>query len=148
MEIVFRASITFMVMFLITRGLSKRTLGDMSPFEMLLLVTLGDIVQQGVTQEDYSLTGSMLALSTFAFWITVLTWVTWRSDRGRRILEGVPIVLVRDGAPIDKALAIERMPLDEVLEAARQAGVEELADIKVAVLEVNGRISIIKADAS
>lgn len=144
MEIVFRASVTFLLMFLITRGLSKRSLGDMSPFEMLLLVTLGDIVQQGVTQEDYSLTGSALALSTFAFWITVLTWITWKSDRGRRILEGVPIVLVRDGEPVDKALAVERMPLDEVLEAARQEGVEDIADIKVAVLEVNGRISIIK----
>ena len=147
MEIVFRASVTFLLMFLITRGLSKRSLGDMSPFEMLLLVTLGDIVQQGVTQEDYSLTGSALALSTFAFWITVLTWITWKSDRGRRILEGVPIVLVRDGEPVDRALAVERMPLDEVLEAARQEGVEDIADIKVAVLEVNGRISIIKTSS-
>jgi uncharacterized membrane protein YcaP (DUF421 family) len=146
-EIVFRASVTFLLMFLITRGLSKRSLGDMSPFEMLLLVTLGDIVQQGVTQEDYSLTGSALALSTFAFWITVLTWITWKSDRGRRILEGVPIVLVRDGEPVDRALAVERMPLDEVLEAARQEGVEDIADIKVAVLEVNGRISIIKTSS-
>lgn len=145
MEIVARASITFLVLFLLTRGMSKRTLGDLAPFEMLLLVTIGDIVQQGITQEDFSLTGSVLAISTFGFWITVLGFVTWRFDRGRRLIEGVPIVVVRDGEPIDKALAAERMPLDEVLEAARQAGVEELADIKLAVVEVNGRISIIKA---
>lgn len=146
MEIVIRASVTFAVLFLITRGLSKRALGDMSPFEMLLLVTIGDIVQQGVTQEDYSLTGSVLAVSTFAFWISLLTWITWQSDRGRRVIEGVPIVLVRDGEPVDQALAVERMPLDEVLEAARQNGVDDLADVKIAVLEVNGRISIIKAE--
>ena len=148
MEIVARASITFLVLFLLTRGLSKRSLGDLSPFEMLLLVTLGDIVQQGITQEDMSLTGSALAVCTFAFWISVLTWVTWRSDRGRRIIEGVPIVLVRDGKPIDAALAVEKMPLDEVLEAARQNGVDDLADIRCAVLEVNGRISIIKASTT
>lgn len=146
MEIVARASITFLVLFLLTRGMSKRSLGDLSPFEMLLLVTLGDIVQQGITQEDMSLTGSTLAVGTFAFWISVLTWVTWRSARGRRIIEGVPIVLVRDGKPIDAALAVEKMPLDEVLEAARQSGVDDLAKVKCAVLEVNGRISIIQAD--
>jgi uncharacterized membrane protein YcaP (DUF421 family) len=143
MEIVVRATATFAVLFLLTRLISKRSLGDMSPFEMLLLVSLGDIVQQGITQEDMSLTGSLLAISTFGFWITVLTWITWRSDRGRRIVEGVPIVLVRDGRPIDEALAVERLPLDEVLEAARQQGVADLAEVKLAVLEVNGRISII-----
>ncbi len=146
MEIVARASVTFLVLFLLTRGMSKRTLGDLSAFEMILLVTIGDIVQQGITQEDYSLTGSILAISTFGFWITVLTWITWRSSRGRRIIEGVPILLVRDGKPVDAALAVERMPLEEVLEAARQNGVEDLADVKLAVLEVNGRISIIKRE--
>ena len=145
MEIVARASVIFLVLFLLTRGLSKRALGDMSPFEMILLVTIGDIVQQGVTQEDFSVTGSVLAVSTFGFWIAVFTWITWRSDRGRRIIEGVPIVLVRDGEPIDRALAVEQMPLDAVLEAARQNGVDDLAEIKLAVLEVNGRISIIKS---
>ncbi|MEJ7844399.1 MAG: YetF domain-containing protein [Acidimicrobiales bacterium] len=146
MEIVARASVTFLALFLLTRGISKRSLGDLSPFEMILLVTLGDIIQQGITQEDYSVTGSMLAISTFGFWITVLTWITWRSSRGRRIIEGVPLLLVRDGEPIDAALAVERMPLEEVLEAARQNGVEDLADVKLAVLEVNGRISIIKRE--
>jgi uncharacterized membrane protein YcaP (DUF421 family) len=145
MEIVLRATVTLVVLFVLTRGVSKRSLGDMSPFEMLLLVTMGDIVQQGITQEDMSLTGSVLVIGTFGFWITVLTWITWRSERGRRIIEGVPIVLVRDGVPVDQALAVERMPLDEVLEAARQNGVDDLADVRLAVLEVNGRISIIQA---
>ena len=58
MEIVIRASIIFFFLLLLTRGMKKRTLADMAPFEMLLLVTLGDIVQQGVTQEDFSLTGA------------------------------------------------------------------------------------------
>lgn len=145
MEIVFRASITFWVLFLITRGLKKRALADMAPFELLLLVTLGDIVQQGITEEDYSLTGSLLAVSTFAVWVSFLTWITWRFDRARRVVDGLPLVLVRDGVPIDAAMALEQMPLAEVEEAARQQGVADLADVRYAILEPSGRISIIRA---
>src|SRR3954452_251784 len=115
----------------------------MAPFEMILLVVLGDIIQQGVMQQDYSVTGAVLALATFGFWITVMTFLTWKSNQARRVLEGVPIVLVSNGKPIDRALAEEHMPLAEVLEAARQQGVDDLAKIRLAVLEVSGRISII-----
>ncbi len=148
MEIVLRASIVFVFVFLLTRGLKKRALAELSPFEMILLVSLGDIIQQGITQEDQSITGAMLAASTFGFWITLLTWVTWRSKRVRTVLDGVPIVLVRDGEPIEAALRLEHMPLDEVLEAARNKGIGTLGDIKLAILEVSGKISIITAGDS
>ena len=144
MEIVARATITLLVLFLLTRGLTKRSLSDMSPFEMILLVTIGDVVQQGITQEDMSITGAVLVISTIGFWVTLLGWLTWRFDKARRIVEGVPLVLVRDGSPVDDALAAERMPLAEVMEAARQDGVDDLDDVRLAVLEVNGRISIIQ----
>jgi uncharacterized membrane protein YcaP (DUF421 family) len=143
MEIVARASVVFWFVFLLTRGLKRRSLGDMAPFEMILLVVLGDIIQQGIMQQDYSVTGSILALATFGFWITGMTFLTWKWKKARVVLEGVPIVLVADGKPIDRALAVEHMPLAEVLEAARQQGVDDLAKIKLAVLEVSGRISII-----
>lgn len=148
MEIVVRASIVFFVLLLLTRGMKKRTLGDMAPFEMLLLVTLGDIVQQGITQEDYSLTGAILAVTTFAFWITALTWVTWRSNRLARVIDGVPVVVVQDGKPIDHVLAVERMPLSELCEAARQQGIDDLAKVRLAVLEPSGRISFIRAEST
>ena len=146
MELVVRATVTFWVLFALTRGLKKRTLGEMAPFELLFLVTLGDIVQQGITQEDYSLTGSVLAVTTFGFWASVLTYLSWRSERARRIIEGVPLVLVLDGVPVDAAMRVEQMPIEEILEAARQNGVEQLEDIRLAVLEPSGRISIIKRD--
>ena len=146
MEIVLRASIMFGFVFLLTRGMKKRTLGEMAPFELLFLVVLGDIVQTGVTQEDYSLTGSVLAISTFGGWVSLLTWLSWRSGRARRLIEGLPLVLVSDGEPVQAALKLEQMPLDEVLEAARQAGLDSLGDIRLAVLEPSGRISIIKRE--
>jgi uncharacterized membrane protein YcaP (DUF421 family) len=143
-EIIARGSIVFWMVFLLTRGLKRRSLGDMAPFEMVLLVVLGDIIQQGVMQQDYSVTGAFLALSAFGFWISVVTYISWRSTKARHVLEGVPIVLIADGKPIDSALATEQMPLDEVLEAARQQGVDDMSKIRLAILEVSGRISIIQ----
>jgi uncharacterized membrane protein YcaP (DUF421 family) len=144
MEIVARATFVFLLLLLLTRVLRRRTLGDMAPFELLLLVTLGDIVQQGVTQEDYSLTGVVLAISTFAFWVTVLSYLTWRSRRVAAVIDGVPLVIVHNGVPIEKTLTTERLPIDEVFEAARQHGIESLDTVKLAVLEPTGRISFIQ----
>jgi uncharacterized membrane protein YcaP (DUF421 family) len=146
MEIVLRASIVFWLIFLLTRGLKRRSLGEMAPFEMILLVVLGDIIQQGVMQQDYSVTGAFLALATFGFWINVVTFATWRSARARKLLEGVPVVLVQDGEIIEAALRVEQMPADELLEAARQQGVDDLSKVKLAVLEVSGKISIIQKE--
>jgi uncharacterized membrane protein YcaP (DUF421 family) len=145
-EIVIRASVIFFFLLVLTRGLKRRTLADMAPFEMLLLVTLGDIVQQGITQEDFSLTGAILAVSTFSFWITVLSFATWRWRGIGRVVDGVPVVIVQDGQPVDAVMAAERMPIDELHEAARQEGIDDLAKVRVAVLEPTGRISFIKAD--
>jgi uncharacterized membrane protein YcaP (DUF421 family) len=127
----------------LTRGLRRRALADLAPFELILLVTVGDMVQQGITQEDYSLTGSVLAVSTFGFWVSVLSFLSWRSDRARRVIDGTPLVIIQDGHPIDRALAVEHLPLAEVREAARQKGIGDLASVRLAVLEPSGRISFI-----
>jgi uncharacterized membrane protein YcaP (DUF421 family) len=145
-EIVIRASVIFFFLLVLTRGLKRRTLADMAPFEMLLLVTLGDIVQQGITQEDFSLTGAILAVSTFSFWITVLSFATWRWRGIGRVVDGVPVVIVQDGQPVEAVMAAERMPLDELHEAARQEGIDDLAKVRVAVLEPTGRISFIRSE--
>jgi uncharacterized membrane protein YcaP (DUF421 family) len=147
-EIIVRATVIFAVLLALTRGMKRRTLADMAPFELLLLVTLGDIIQQGITQEDYSVTGAVLAVSTFAFWITVLTYVTWRWRRAASVIDGVPLVIVQDGELIDRTLRSERLPVAEVLEAARQNGIDSLASVRLAVLETTGRISFIRCDDS
>ena len=144
MEIVARATIVFFFMFVLMRGTKRRTISDLSPLEMILLVVLGDIVQSGVTQEDMSLSGVVLAVSTFAFWISVLNWLTWRSDRARVLLEGVPLVVVKDGELVMSTLKQEKIPIAEVNEAARQEGIGDLAQIEIGILEVSGRFSFIK----
>lgn len=146
MEIIARATIIFAFLLLLTRGMKRRALADMAPFELLLLVMIGDIVQQGITQEDYSLTGAVLAASTIAFWVTVLSYLSWRSRRLGRIIDGTPTVIVLDGKPIEATLRLERLPIDELLEAARQAGISTLSQVKLGVLEPSGKISFIRRD--
>lgn len=146
MEIVARATIVFFFMFVLMRGMKRRTISDLSPLEMILLVVLGDIVQSGVTQEDYSLSGVVLAVSTFAFWISILNWITWRSEKARVALEGVPLVIIEDGKPVYATLELEKIPIAEVNEAARQEGIGDLADVKIGILEVSGRFSFIRKE--
>lgn len=147
MEIVVRATVVYVGMFLLLRGLRKRTLAEMTPFEMILLVTFGDIVQQGVTQEDYSLTGAALAVGTFAFWISVMSWSSWRFRWLRRAIEGVPLVIIEDGKLIEKTLRVEQMPVEEIMEAARQQGIDDLAKVRLGVLEPSGKLSFITRDS-
>ena len=144
MEVVVRAAAIYAILWILLRAMGKRELSEVTAFELVILVVLGDIIQQGTMQQDYSVSGAFLALAAFGFWITVMTYATWRWTRARRILEGVPIVLVADGKPIEAALAVEHMPLDEVVEAARQQGCDDISKIRLAVLEVSGRISIIQ----
>jgi uncharacterized membrane protein YcaP (DUF421 family) len=146
MEIVARASIAFFFVFVLLRGMRRKTLSDLSPLEMILLVVLGDLVQTGVTQEDYSVSGVILSVSTFAFWIALMNWLTWRSDRARRVIEGVPLVVIENGRPVMQTLQLEQIPLEELYEAARQEGIDDLAKVRLGVLEVSGRISFIKAE--
>src|SRR3546814_12488354 len=96
MEIVVRATIIFVFLLILTRGLKRRTLADMAPFEMILLVVVGDIVQQGVTQEDFSRTGAVLAASTFGFWVSGLSYASWRWAPVGRAIDGVPLVNGQD----------------------------------------------------
>lgn len=146
MEIVLRASIIYLVLWVLTRGLRRRALSEMAPFEMILLVVIGDIIQQGVTQEDSSITGAVLAVSTFAVWISAWTWMSYRSDRARRVLEGVPLVIVVDGVPVPEVMKIEQVPEADLLEAARQSGIDDLAKVRLGVLEPSGRYSFITTD--
>jgi uncharacterized membrane protein YcaP (DUF421 family) len=146
MEIVVRATVIFFFLWLLTRALGKRELAEMSAFELVLLVVVGDLIQQGVTQEDYSLTGAMLAAGTIGIWVLVFGYISFKSKKLQPLLEGVPVVVVRDGQPIQAAMAIERVDIAEVKEAARNQGIADLSEVRCGVLEPDGRFSFIKVD--
>jgi uncharacterized membrane protein YcaP (DUF421 family) len=144
MEIIVRATVIYFFLWGLTRALGKRELAEMTAFELLLLVVVGDLIQQGVTQEDMSITGAMMAVGTIAAWILVFSWLGWRFRPARHLIEGVPVVVVRDGRPIEPALRLERVALDELLESARNQGIANLRDIELAILEPSGQFSFLQ----
>lgn len=148
MEMVLRATAIYFFLWALTRGLGKRELAEMSAFELLLLVTVGDLIQQGVTQEDMSVTGAMLAVGTIGIWILIFSWIGFRWRRARQVIEGVPVVIVRDGRPVEDAMRLERVTIDELLEAARNQGIANLRDVNLTILEPDGRFSFLKQDGS
>jgi uncharacterized membrane protein YcaP (DUF421 family) len=144
MDVVIRASIVFVLLFLLLRIVGKRQLGQMTAFEFVGLVVLGDFVQQAVTHNDFSITAAGLAVTTFAFWSLLFGWITYRSKWGRRLFESQPLVLIKDGAFIDQARGHDLLPREEILSEMRLAGIERLADVKWAILEPNGKVSFIE----
>ena len=141
MEIVIRALVIFAFLWLITRAVGRSTLGELSTFELLLYVTMGDLVQQAVTQQDYSVTGGLLAVGTFALLTVALSWLQWRIPRLRPVVTGRPILVFEDGAPIEEAMHRQRLSVADLLAAAREQGIRRTSEIEYAVLEADGRLS-------
>jgi len=146
MEIILRATVIYFFLWAVARGVGKRELSEMTAFELILLVTMGDLIQQGATQEDMSLIGAALSVGTLAMWILLFAYLSWKFRRLRPVLEGVPVVVIHHGKPLDKVLEIERLTLEEVCEAARNQGIADLADVEIGVLEPDGKFSFLKAD--
>jgi uncharacterized membrane protein YcaP (DUF421 family) len=145
MDIVLRAAFGFAFLFFITRVVGRRELSTMEPFDLILLVVLGDLTQQGVTQSDYSMTGLFLAVGTMSLMTVGVSYLSFRFKRLRPLLDGEPIVLVQDGKPLLRNLKRERMTTEELAAAARiQAQIGDFAEIEWAILETNGQISFVK----
>ena len=146
MDIVLRATAMFAIMFALLRLLGKRELAQMTPFEMVMLVVMGDLIQQGVTHNDFSLTGATLAIGTFAFWGLVMNWLSYRSRRFDRWVDGEPTVIVRNGELLEAGLRCNRLNRTDVDAEMRLAGIAHLTDVQWAVVETNGKISFIEKD--
>ena len=146
MDLVFRTTYVFFLILLLTRVVGRRELSSMEPFDLILLVVIGDLVQQGVTQSDYSLTGATTVIVTLSLLTVATAYATFRIRRLRPLLEGEPIVLVVDGEPIERNLRRERMTYHELAAAARLNEIGSLEEIRFAVLETNGEVSFVKRD--
>jgi uncharacterized membrane protein YcaP (DUF421 family) len=144
MDIVARAIVVFAFLLILTRIIGRRELSSLQPIDLILLIIVGDAVQQGLTQDDYSLTGAVLAVGTIAALQVFVSWVGYRFPRTRPVLEGNPIVVVQDGELIERNLRRERLDPEEVYEQARLQGIAHLSEVKWAVLETTGKISFIK----
>ena len=144
MDIVLRATVIFVALYLLMRLMGKRELGQMTPFELIVLVVIGDLIQQGVTQNDFSLTGAIIAVSTIAFWALVMSWLSYLFPRAERLLEGEPRVIVRDGELIEGNLRRNRLTRSEIESEMRLAGISRMSDVAWGILEARGKISFIQ----
>jgi uncharacterized membrane protein YcaP (DUF421 family) len=144
MDIALRGIVIFFFLVLVTRVMGRRELSSLSPFDLILLIVMGDAIQQGLTQDDYSVTGAVIAVSTIAALQVATSYVSFRSRRARDVLEGLPLVLIQDGNLIEANLRRERLDADEVAAEMRLQQIASFDDVAWAILETNGSISFIE----
>jgi uncharacterized membrane protein YcaP (DUF421 family) len=146
MDLVLRTIFVFLLILLVTRVVGRRELSSMEPFDLILLVVIGDLVQQGVTQSDQSLTGTTIVIATLTLLTIGTAWLTFRIRRLDPIVNGEPIVLISEGRPVERNLRRQRLTLGEIESEARQNQIGSLDDVRFAVLETNGQISFFKGE--
>jgi uncharacterized membrane protein YcaP (DUF421 family) len=142
-DIVLRATVAFAFMVALLRVVGRRELSSLEPFDLVLLIVMGDLIQQGVTQSDYSFTGLLLSVGTFAALTVALSFAGFRFPRLRPVLEAGPLIIVQDGKLIEKNMRKERLTPEEVAGEARQQQIASIEDVAWGVLEGSGKMSFI-----
>jgi uncharacterized membrane protein YcaP (DUF421 family) len=142
-DLVLRTVFVYVLIVVITRAVGRRELGTMQPFDLILLVVMGDLVQQGITQTDNSATGALIVITPLAVLTVTTAYLGFRFNRVRPILEGQPVVIVQDGRILRDNLRAQRMTVDELDSEARINQIASLDDVRYAVLETNGQVSFV-----
>jgi uncharacterized membrane protein YcaP (DUF421 family) len=141
-ELVLRGSLVYLVLFLLFRFSGKRQAGQMTPFDLLLLLIISNAVQNAMVGSDTSLPGGLLVAAVLILWNQLLGWITSRSRRVEALVDGRPEVLVHNGQVFTDVLARNRLSLEELRSALRREGCFDLNEVAFAVLETNGAISV------
>jgi uncharacterized membrane protein YcaP (DUF421 family) len=141
MDTVVRAAVVFLLLGVVIRVTGKREIAQLSAFDLILLVTMGDLIGQTVLQEDYSFTAGLLAVSTFGVLSMLMAWTMYHVPRSRPVIAGTAKVIVRDGQVDEQVARDELIDSTDLHEAAREAGIRDLGDVELAVLETNGSFS-------
>ena len=143
MDLVLRAIVAFCFVLVLTRIVGRRELSSLAPFDLILLVMIGDLVQQGITQNDFSVTGMLLVGGVIGVLTIAVSFASFRFPRLRPILEGEPVIVIEDGEAIERNLRRERITCGELRAAARQQGISSFDRVRWAVLETSGEISFL-----
>ena len=143
MDIALRAVVLYAFVVFVVRVMGRRELSSLSAVDLVLLIVLGDAIQQGLTQDDYSVTGAVIAVSTIATVQVLTSYLSFRSKRAQRVLEGEPIVVIQNGKLIDRNLKRERLTEDEVAKEMRKQQIASVQQVEWGILESDGTISFI-----
>ena len=141
-ELIFRVALVYAGVFLLLRVVGKRHVGELAPFDLVVLLILSECVQNALIGDDKSVTGGLIAAATLFGINQVVGRISWRNKRAERLLEGTPRVLVRHGRVLKQVLAEEQITHSELLEALRREGCSSLSKVRYAILEPSGDITI------
>ena len=144
MDIALRGIVLYAFVVFILRVIGRRELSSLSAIDLVLLIVLGDAIQQGLTQDDYSITGALVAVSTLAIMQVITSYISYRVKPFRKILKGEPIILIEDGKLLNQNLRRERITADDVAEEMRAQQIATFDQVQWAILESNGTISFIQ----
>ena len=141
---VLRACAIYLLVMVLVRVSGKRAVGQFTPFDLVLLILIGNAVQNGINGGDNSLTGAAIMATTLIALNYGVAFMTSRNRKVEKFVEGVPVVLARNGKLFDHVLRRELVSREDFREALRMNGVEDVADVELALLETNGSISVVK----
>jgi uncharacterized membrane protein YcaP (DUF421 family) len=141
-ELIFRAALVYAGVFLLLRVVGKRHVGELAPFDLVVLLILSECVQNALIADDKTVTGGLIAAATLFGLNQAVGHISWRNKRAERLLEGTPRVLVRHGRVLKQVLAEEQITHSELLEALRREGCSSLSKVRYAILEPGGDITI------
>jgi uncharacterized membrane protein YcaP (DUF421 family) len=144
-EIILRSSIIYVVIVVALRLTGRRSLGQRNPIDLVLVLIVANAVQNAMIGSDTSLIGGIIAAATLFVMDVALDRILGRSKDARKFFSGSPVILIRHGQLIEQNLAKERISYDELEESLREHGVEQVGDVKLAILEVDGSLSIVPA---
>jgi uncharacterized membrane protein YcaP (DUF421 family) len=148
MDLAIRAVVLYCFVYLLMRIMGRRELSSLEPFDLILLIVIGDAIQQGLTQDDYSVTGALIVVGTFAMMQVLISFLSYKFPGMRPVMDGEPIVIVQDGKAIERNMKRERITLDEVMVEVRMQQISSIEDVEWAVLETSGKISVIPKQSS
>lgn len=143
LDMIWRVAFVYFFLMLAFRFAGKRELSEMSPFELVTLLLIPEIFSTALNKSDDSLANSTISVAMLFVLVFVTGLLTFRSQRLEKLLEGEAALLVRDGRFLTGNLRKERVTPEEVLAEAHKAGIADVRDIRWAILEVDGQISII-----
>jgi uncharacterized membrane protein YcaP (DUF421 family) len=147
-EHVVRAVVVYVFLFVALRFIGKKQIGELAPFDLIVLLILSETVQNAMISDDKSLVGGLISAATLIALAQAMGWLSWRSKKLSRVLEGTPAVLVRHGSRCEEAMRRERVSMSEITESMRRQGCSNIADVRIAILENDGRISVLKREGT
>ena len=143
MDTVIKTFCVYFILLLLLRLSGRRTLAQMTPFDLIVVLIIGGTTQRALLGQDYSVTNALLVVVTLLVIDIALSLVECHFPRVGKILNGMPMIVVEQGRLLRERMHRARLTEDDVLSAARRHGLDRLLDIKFAILEASGEISII-----